>query len=85
MGFILMAGGAFRVGSTQLVSQLEQSEREILKLCLSFGDLGANSDPIPTDPNSDPDANYGRLTIPTQFTNDDSLRNWGSRAPKEFS
>ena len=37
MGFILMAGGAFRVGFTQLVSQLEQSEREILKLCLSLG------------------------------------------------
>ena len=32
MGFILMAGGAFRVSFTQLVSQLEQSEREILKL-----------------------------------------------------
>ena len=36
MGFILMAGGSFRVSFTQLVSQLEQSEREILKLCLSL-------------------------------------------------
>ena len=41
MGFILMAGGAFRVSFTQLVSQLEQSEREILKLCLSLGDFRA--------------------------------------------
>jgi hypothetical protein len=32
------AGGAFRVSFTQLVSQLEQSEREILKLCLSLGE-----------------------------------------------
>jgi hypothetical protein len=36
-----MAGGAFGVSFTQLVLQLEQSEREILKFCLSLGDLRA--------------------------------------------
>jgi hypothetical protein len=43
MGFSLMAGGAFRVSVAQLVSQLALSEREILKLCLSLGDLTAKT------------------------------------------
>jgi hypothetical protein len=43
MAFTLMAGGAFRVSLTQLVSQLEQSEREILKLCLGLGEKKFNS------------------------------------------